>query len=304
MRSLKTILVEGIFGDIDDVLADGDKEIVNMLRSSIDNAPELWWAKCISDNIYDEIVQHYTEVPAEEKKGTRWMLVMPDKNSSFKPIMVATHKKLYRKPLDKEIYGTTASAMEKRLKNIAAAYKKHGINPGFVNTHLWEGMWYIMINYTKVDKVSNSDDWYTVGRTNYSTHACHTISFNPTTKEWAYGSNKHVPNRFIEGPEGEYISREWAETCDLLLKTLDKLFSRSNAPLITAMHETTLDNLKKCLTPGDPKDFKKNRDDWKVLGVFSSYWDREQWCDVIAVNKKDMTLLVQSKLKGELILTK
>jgi hypothetical protein len=46
MRPLKTILAEGIFGDIDDVLAAGDKEIVNMLRSSIDNAPELWWAKC------------------------------------------------------------------------------------------------------------------------------------------------------------------------------------------------------------------------------------------------------------------
>ena len=161
-----------------------------------------------------------------------------------------------------------------------------------------------MINYTKVDKISNSDDWYTVGRTNYSTHACHAISFNPTTKEWAYGSNKHVPNRFIEGPEGEYISREWAETCDLLLKTLDKLFSRSNSPLITSMHETTLDTLKKCLVQGDPKDFKKNRDDWKVLGVYSSYWNKEQWCDVIAINKKNMTLLVQSQLKGELILTK
>ena len=118
MKQLKEILIEGIFGDIDDVLAAGDKEIVNMLRSAIDNAQELWWARCISDNLYDEIVQHYTEVPAEEKKGTRWVLVMPDKNSSFKPVMVATHKKLYRKPLDKEIYGTTASAMENDLKTL------------------------------------------------------------------------------------------------------------------------------------------------------------------------------------------
>ena len=304
MRPLKTILAEGIFGDIDDVLAAGDKEIVNMLRSSIDNAPELWWAKCISDNIYDEIIQHYIEVPAEEKKGTRWTLVMPDKNSSFKPVMVATHKKLYRKPLDKELYGTTSSAMEKRLKKIVAAYKIHGITPAFVNTHLWEGMWYIMVNYTKVDKVSNSDDWYTIARSNYSTHACHAISFNLATREWAYGSNKHVPKRFIKGPENEYISQEWAETCDALLKTLDKLFSRSSAPLIDSIHETTLDTLKKCCKPGDPNDFRKNRDDWKVLGVFSSYWNKGQWCDVIAVNKKNMTLLVQSGLKDELILTK
>lgn len=214
MKSLKLILHEGLLSDMEDTLVSGDKlvqkEIFSKLRKKIESMQVGWLIKA-DNKTYEDIIQYYEEIPSDQKKGTKWTVMVPDKNSSFEPISIAPHKAIFRKFNEntcKEVLGTSASAWDKRLKNIDKLYKKNNLSNGWLadpNYSNYQMLMYLIFSsisgYKQIKSVPSGDDWYTVGLLNdWKNQSYDFFSFNPNKKEWAYGINSNVPNNFIKDP--------------------------------------------------------------------------------------------------------
>lgn len=215
MKNLKDILHEGLLDNIDNTLSTGNaivkKELLSRLRAKIENAQSSWYAKLDNDT-YNDIIQYYEEIPSEQKKGSRWTVIVPNEESSFEPITVAPHKGIYRKFNEKtckEILGTTLSAWEKRLKKLDNLYKKYKLSNGWLAEPLFSGFQLVMYfmfssfsGYKLVKSVPSGKDWYTISLlVDWKTKKYDYVSYNPNTKEWAYGMNSNVPSRFKANPE-------------------------------------------------------------------------------------------------------
>ena len=215
MKNLKHILQEGLLDNIDNTLSTGNaivkKEVLARLRTKIENAQSSWYVK-LDDDTYNDIIQYYEEIPSEQKKGSRWTIIVPNQESNFEPISVAPHKGIYRKFNEKtckEVLGTTLSAWEKRLKKADNLYKKYKLNNGWLAEPAFSSfqlvlyfMFSSLSGYKLVKSVPSGKDWYTISLlVDWRTKTYDYVSFNPNTKEWAYGMNSNIPSRFKANPE-------------------------------------------------------------------------------------------------------
>lgn len=253
MRSINDILKEGLLDNTEKSLANGEatmkKNILNELKNELYSNS---WYSYANDALYEKIINACEQLPDKEKKGTRWQLIMPDKESNFKPIYVAIHKSLYRKTkgADKELYGTTASAMHKRIAKQIKIYKDEALSPGWIPSKAITYFAFLMNEYTRVDNISGND-WYTISIYSYGPQKTTLISYNPTTKEWAYGPNNNVPSFINDSNVGKFniIS-------DIL--TRDEF---NNKPLYIGYMSSFIS----ILPHGNPKDFKKTSKFWKRI---------------------------------------
>lgn len=250
MRSINDILKEGLLDNTEKSLANGEtimkKGILNELKNELRSNN---WYSYANDALYEKIINVCEQLPDDEKKGTRWQLIMPDENSNFKPIYVAIHKGLYRntKGADKELYGTTASAMHKRIAKQIKMYKDEALSTGWILSKPITFAAFLMNEYTRVNNISGND-WYTVSIYSYSDKLL--ISYNPTTKEWAYGPNSNVPS-FINSSNINKFG------------TLGDIMVRDE--LHTVLYISYLSDFTSTLPHGNPKDFKKTSKFWKRI---------------------------------------
>ena len=262
MRSINDILKESLLDNTEKSLANGEtvmkKGILNELKNDLRSNS---WYSYANDVIYEKIITTCEQLPDNEKKGTRWQLIMPDKESNFKPIYVAIHKGLYRntKGADKELYGTTASAMHKRIAKEIKMYKDEALSPGWIPGKAITFAAFLMNEYTQVDNISGND-WYTVSI--YS-HYSHTdkllISYNPTAKEWTYGSNNNVPSFVNNGNINKFGTISEIMLGDELHK---------------ALYISYLSDFVSTLPHGNPNDFKKTSKFWKRIKFAGSQDNR------------------------------
>lgn len=257
MRSINDILREGLLDNIEKSLAKGEttmkKSVLNELKNELRSNN---WYSYANDALYEKIINVCEQLPDDEKKGTRWQLVMPDENSNFKPIYVAIHKGLYRntKGADKELYATTTSAMYKRIAKRIKIYKENGLGTGWVPHESIVFVAFLMNEYTRVDNISGND-WYTVSVYSPSTKLL--ISYNPTTKEWTYGPNNNVP-AFVNSTN----VKKFGTISDIMVR--DE-FHKS-------LYIGYLSDFVSTLPHGNPKDFKKTSKFWKRI-VFAGGQD-------------------------------
>ena len=252
MRSINDILKEGLLDNTEKSLANGDaimkKNILNELKNELRSNS---WYSYANDAIHEKIINACEQLPDNEKKDTRWQLVMPDKESNFKPIYVAIHKGLYRntKGADKELYSTTASAMHKRIAKEIKMYKDEALSTGWISSKPITFAAFLMNEYTRVDNMSGND-WYTVSIYSHNPAAIALISYNPTTKEWTYGPNSNAPS-FIN-------------SCNI-----NKFGTISAIMLGDELHKSLyigyLSDFVSTLPHGNPKDFKKTSKFWKRI---------------------------------------
>ena len=164
MKNLKDILSEGVLGDTDDILRAGDKFVNQEERDKIkaELAVRSWYA-ITSDEMFNRIVDSCEQLNDADKKGSRWTLIIPDETSTFKPIFVNLAKGVYRftKRADKELYGTTVSAMHKRIVKEVKTYKDEGLSTGWITNKSISFLAFLMNEYTRVNSISGNN-WYTI----------------------------------------------------------------------------------------------------------------------------------------------
>jgi hypothetical protein len=296
MKSLKTILNEGLLDDIDNTLSTGNaivkKEFLARLRAKIENAQSGWYVKLDNDT-YNDIIQFYEEIPSEQKKGTRWTVIVPNEESNFEPITVAPHKGIYRKFNEKtckEVLGTTLSAWEKRLKKLDNLYKKYKLSNGWLAEPLYSGfqlVLYFMFSsfsgYKLVKSVPSGKDWYTIGLlADWKTKKYDYVSYNPNTKEWAYGMNSNIPSIFKANPEGaRSVSRHF-------------LCSLADPKYVWTFDQ---EYINKVLKKTNVEDYKSNKYDF--YGVTLGKWNlsRDTYNkSKIYINGKNFTYITQEQL--------
>ena len=254
MRSIDDILKEGLLDNTEKSLTNGEtimkKGILNELKTELRSNS---WYSYANDATYEKIINTCEQLPDNEKKGTRWQLIIPDKESNFKPIFVALHKGLYRKTkgADKELYGTTASAMHKRIAKQIKRYKDEALSPGWVLSKAIIFAAFLMNEYTRVDNISGND-WYTVFIYSNSLTNKILISYNPTTKEWTYGPNNNVPSFVNNGNINKF-------------GTISEIMLRDKYELNKALYISYLSDFVSTLPHGNPKDFKKTSKFWKRI---------------------------------------
>lgn len=252
MRSINDILKEGLLDNTEKSLANGEtimkKGILNELKNELHSNN---WYSYANDAAYEKIINACEKLPDNEKKGTRWQLIMPDKESNFKPIYVAIHKGLYRKTkgADKELYGTTASAMHKRIAKEIKMYKDESLSTGWISSKSITFAAFLMNEYKRVDNISGND-WYTISIYSNSHTDKLLISYNPTTKKWAYGPNNNVPT-FINSNN----INKFGVISDIMLR--DE-FHKS-------LYISYLNDFVSTLPHGNPNDFKKTSKFWKRI---------------------------------------
>lgn len=296
MKNLKYILQEGLLDNIDNTLSTGNaivkKEVLARLKTKIENTQTVWYAKLDNDT-YNEIIQFYEEIPSEQKKGSRWTVIVPNEESNFEPITVAPHKGIYRKFNEKtckEVLGTTLSAWEKRLKKTENIYKKYKLNNGWLAEPVYSGfqlVLYFMLSslsgYKLVKSVPSGKDWYTIGLlADWKTKKYDYVSYNPNTKEWAYGMNSNIPSMFKANPEGaRSVSRHF------LAAVADPKY------MWTYDHEY----INKVLKKTNVEDYKSNKSDFitvtlaKYNGIYDSYNKSK-----VYINGKNFTYITQEQL--------
>lgn len=266
MRSINDILKEGLLDNTEKSLAKGEtvmkKDILNELKNELRSNN---WYSYANDALYEKIINACKQLPDNEKKGTRWQLIMPDKESNFKPIFVAIHKGLYRntKGADKELYSTTASAMHKRIAKEIKMYKDEALSTGWILSKPIAFVAFLMNEYTRVNNISGND-WYTISVYSHYSHINKLlISYNPTTKEWAYGPNNNIP-AFVNSAN----INKFGVISDIMLR--DELHK--------ALYISYLSDFTSTLPHGNPKDFKRASKFWRRLrfagGSDNSYKDK------------------------------
>ena len=296
MKNLKYILQEGLLDNIDNTLSTGNaivkKEFLSRLRAKIENAQTGWYAKLDNDT-YNDIIQFYEEIPSEQKKGSRWTVIVPNEESNFEPITVAPHKGIYRKFNEKtckEVLGTTLSAWEKRLKKTENIYKKYKLNNGWLAEPLYSGfqlvlyfMFSSLSGYKLVKSVPSGKDWYTISLLiDWKTKKYDYVSYNPNTKEWAYGMNSNIPSIFKANPEGaRSVSRHF------LSAVMDPKY------IWTFDHEY----INKVLKKTNVEDYKSNKSDFisVTLGKWNLSYDNYNKSKIY-INGKNFTYITQEQI--------
>jgi hypothetical protein len=303
MKSLKDILSEGMLGDIDDILAKGDKLIDKALKKALIDKIHKNWVVTVDQDTYNQVMDLCTEQPSNAKKGSQWVFVLPDiKNgASFKPIMANVKKGLWRVPMDKEMYSTTTSAMHKRLTKITNGYKKYDLSnafilPGSVYTEM-----FFMTEYTYVKTSNIDDDWYTYALFDHTTRTYSLLSFNPDTKKWSYGGNKNIPANALLGKDN--ITNEWYQISRSVIDSIKETGGGSYQDGI--VYNSSLKyflSLKK----GDISDYKKNPDNWIKIIFGQSYlnnwsrWDSSQ-DQFVYIHKTNFSVITESALMYDTI---
>lgn len=298
MKKLKYILQEGLLDNIDNTLSTGNaivnKEVLARLRAKIENAQHKhgWYVKLDNDT-YNDIIQFYEEIPSEQKKGSRWTVIVPNEDSNFEPISVAPHKGIYRKFNEKtckEILGTTLSAWEKRLKKLDSLYQKYKLSTGWLAEPLYSGfqlvlyfMFSSLSGYKLLKSVPSGKDWYTIVLlADWKTKKYDYVSYNPNTKEWAYGMNSNIPSRFKVNPEAaRSVSRHF------LCTVADPKY------IWTFDHEY----INKALKQTNVEDYKSNKSDF--ISVTLGKWNlsRDNYNkSKIYINGKNFTYITQEQL--------
>ena len=271
MRSIYDILIkEGILDNPEKSMSKGEaalkKEVLTELKGLVRAGA---WYSYADNELYNKIITVCEQLPDADKKGTRWQLIMPDSNSNFKPIFVAMHKGLFRytKGAEKELYGTTASAMHKRNLKTAKTYQDEKLSKGWINSRSIVNLAFLMNEYTKVDSISGGD-WYSIAIHDYTKSSLYTwVSYNPTSKEWCYGRNNEVPS-FVNDHNA------------------NKFFTVSSIMLRDELHKSLylayMSYIMSVLPHGDANDFKKT----------SKYWLRVEFSGDSMDNYKTKCLYV------------
>ena len=261
MKSLK----ESILADMDDTLNQGDKIIDKVLRNKlidiIHNSNQIY--PKIDNKTYQDIIDTFTEVPSTDKKGTKWEQVIPDvlAGANFKPFMINAKKGIYRKANEKELYGTTTSAMNKRLKKDIDIYKKYNINTGYyISGYNYKK--YFMCEYTYVELPSSmNSDWYTFGYYTYNPKKIEFISCNYNTKEWTYKPNNSIPTNIVNNYT---LAQVFLNIGNLIVSNLKRELQRCfKSQYNEIKHLIDI----KVLKVGDIYDLKKNPKDWIKINV-------------------------------------
>lgn len=219
MKTLKDLICEmsGIYE------SNMDSSLKNELMSKIGSS----FLMIADDDLYNRITSLCEEVPSSDKKGSLWKYVLPDTSTgaSFKPIMVSLKNGTYRLPNDKEAYGGTASAMDKRLKNLDNLYKKNKLNYGLVTETNYHGFIYLLLNFKQVSPKSG-DGWITVNVGNVGDKNFGLVSYNYSSKEWFYGANSSVRSVYVtKNKQASTMSKDYVEASRCII---DALLNKDN----------------------------------------------------------------------------
>lgn len=241
MKSLKTIIGEGILDDIDTNIEHGT-EIANIMANKATRAElqgkcsDGWWT-FFNDVDYEKIKTCCFETT--EKSGSRWNVIVsyPTNKNIFKPLMVNFKKGLYRVPSDKEIYNGTDSAIRKRLKKAANIAKTHNISKAYVfnsafNTYAIISQYLYLTNSgNHVEKLSVGDNIFTIaGGVDFLTNKSNPkhagienmpMSINADTSEWTVGTPNILPSYAWFMPD-KIIHPAWLELSKCIYDTLLK----------------------------------------------------------------------------------
>ena len=267
MKTLKESLLAGM----DDTLSKGDKIVDKILRNKlidiIHNSRKLYPE--LDNKIYQDIIDTFTEVPSTDKKGTQWKQVIPDvkAGAKFKPFMINAKKGIYRKATEKELYGTTASAIDKRLKKIVSTYKKYNINNGYcISGSNYKK--YFICEYTYVESPSNmNNDWYTFAYVTYNPTGVVTVSFNYDKKEWTFKPNNNIPANILNN----------YNLATAFISLGNSIFGQIADDGVNRLFDSQYNEIKhlidiKYLKIGDLFDLKKNPNDWMKINVY--HWNK------------------------------
>lgn len=290
MKTLK----ESILDDMDVALKKGDKLVDKALKKQLIDKVHANWYAVIDQDTYDNIMDVCVERPSVEKKGSQWVFVVPDiKNgANFKPISANVKKGLWRVPMDKEMYGTTTSAMHKRLTKMINGYKKYGLSNAFVISGSIYTEMFFMTEYTYVKSSNIGDDWYTYALYNFKTKTYKLLSFNPNTKEWTYGGNDNIPPIALCGNDN--INITWEHISNAVRRTFKETSEGAyqNGTVFNSFLNYFL-TLKK----GDISDYKKNPDNWIKITFDTQAYSRNYGGDgYVYIHKTNFSVITESAL--------
>lgn len=232
------------------------------------------------DSTYQEIVDNLVEIPSEDRKGKIWKLVLPDKESYFKPIMLSLAHGVWRLATNKELCGTTYSAMEKRIKSHLKDIKDY--NDLLLCTIPSVNFEWIALNYDRVDSIGSG--WITAPLIDFSNvnGPINMVSFSMDSKQWCYGCpSGRIPNEFKIGKD--QVDDDWVHFSNALF-SLD--FNRRHICKWDCFNK-----VKTCLSKVDIKQYKKSSNDWIKLELYTKYLNDVS--DIIYINKKNLTYVSQ-----------
>lgn len=233
------------------------------------------------ESTYQEIIDNLVEIPSEDRKGKVWKLVLPNKESYFKPFMVSLAHGVWRLATNKDLCETTYSAMEKRIKSHLKAVKEY--NDLLLCTIPSVKFEWIALNYDRVDSIGSG--WITaplLDRSDYLYGPTTMVSFSMDSKQWCYGCpSGRIPNEFKIGKD--QVTNEWVRFSNALF-SLD--FKQRHICKLDCF-----DKVKSYLSKGDIKQYKKSPNDWIKLELYTKYLNDVS--DIIYINKKDLTYISQ-----------
>lgn len=237
---------------------------------------------CITtdESTYQEIIDKLVEIPSEDRKGKVWKLVVPNKESYFKPIMVSLAHGVWKLATNKDICGTTYSAMEKRIKKYLKEVKDY--NDLLLCTIPSVTFAWIATNYDRVDSIGSG--WITAPLIDFSNvnRPIIMVSFSMDSKQWCYGCpSGRIPNEFKIGKD--HVDDNWVHFSDAVFRLDYK--QRHLCKL------DCFDKVKSCLSKGDIEQYKKSPNDWIKLELYTKYLNSIS--DIIYINKKDLTYVSQ-----------
>lgn len=226
----------------------------------------------IDKECYEKIKKYYNEVPAEDKKGTKWFTVIPDENADFEPFLVSIKNMTYRVPNDKELYGKTSSAKGKELVKICEfGGDSSGSRPIECNEKLmrWIDVYklcYILKEYTKVKK-AGSTGWYTLTLFNFlnynevtESQVLNVISINPQTKQYAWGVRSDIhTNSIMDMYLYSMISTKLIDGVSY------NTYSKDDGPMY--MWGAVYNYMTKIFKKVAPSKMKKNDKSWVEFGL-------------------------------------
>ena len=208
MRTLK----ESILDDMENTMSKGDKLVDIAAKKELEK--EIYKTGIYTvgnEQLYQKIYDYCTKTT--DKKGSRWRLIVPcyeKVGDNLKPLMVSisAKKAFYREPDEKELYDTTGSAMNKRLKKVTDKYSRLNLSNCFLSNYDYDGfkkLLYFMNEFKFIGDVAgvSNDSWYTIGLTyfnkshGYERQHIEYVSFNYDTKEWGWGYNGRIPKSVI-----------------------------------------------------------------------------------------------------------
>lgn len=292
MKTLK----ESILDNMETVLKKGDKLADKALKKQLIDKVHASWYAVIDQDTYNNIMDICEERPSVEKKGSQWVFVIPDiKNgANFKPISANVKKGLWRVPMDKEMYGTTTSAMHKRLTKIVNGYKKYGLSNAFVISGRGSryNEMFLMNEYTYVKSPNMGDDWYTYALYEYKIKTYKLISFNPNTKEWSYDGNKNIPARAFNGNDS--INITWEHILGAVRRTFKE--TADGAYQDGTVYNSFL-NYFLAMDKGDISDYKKNPDNWIKITFDTQSYSRNYGGErFVYIHKTNFSVITESAL--------